>query len=813
MNRKQRRAEQKQGSPGQSAVAGVQAMLSEALNHHQAGRLDVAEPLYQRAIALDPRNADALHLCGVLACQRGRPEQGAGLIARAIAINPAPANFHLNLANALNDLGRPREAAASFRHALAREPNHPLALRNLGAALQASGEAAEAIGLFEKALAVQPGDPETHNNLGNALLGLERREEAVASYERALALRPAYPVALNNMGSALRALGRLDEAETCFRRALDLKPDFAEALSNLGNIAEEGKRSEEAMDFYRQALARNPAMPNALYNFGNVLRHSGRLEEAVGCYRQALTLAPQDDRIWGNLGVALRGLGQLPESIEACAKAMSLAPKDAAAHDNLARSLHAAGRFGEAIDAYRRSLALKPDFIAPASNLADILGEQGRPEEAVAQLRSLLERFPDDPIVHAKLLFAAQYLPDATEQSLYAESLAWGDRHAPDAGTKPRFLNDRTPDRRLRVGYLSSDFKRHACAYFVHPLFVHHDRDVVEIFAYSEDTTPDEHTVAFRAVADHWRSVQGIDDADLEARIRADQIDILVHLSAHTAGTRLTLGASRPAPIQANWLGLGATSGVRAMDYFITDRFLVPDGAEAHFCEKVIRLPGCAYCYAPPEPSPETAPAPFRKAGHVTFGTLSRAVRLNERVLGVWARILNRVPSSRLIINTFAMSDPPTAERIRRFFAERGVAAERLELFCTRGMAAAFECYGRIDVALDPFPHNAGLTSYEALHMGVPVVTRADRPPQGRYGASILSNLGLSELIAWDDDAYVEIAVGLAQDQERLEALRLGMRERMQASPLRDAAAFARGMEEAYREMWLRWLREPQADA
>ena len=802
MNRKQRRAEQRQGKP----AAAVLPLLNEALALHQSGRLEEAERLYRQALASEPRNADALQLYGVLACQSARPELGVDLISRAIAINPTPAGFHLNLGNALQGLGRHQEAAKSFRRVLTREPRNAVALNKLGSALLELRAPDEARARLVEALALQPNYAEAQFHLGAALQALGRCEEAAAAYRRALELQPSYPAALNNLGTALQALGRSTEAIDCLNRAIADRPEFAAALSNLGNVLQAEKRLEEAADHYRRALAIDPSLVETYYNFGNALRLLGQVDQAIGCYRQALTLAPEEQRILNNLGVALRDRRMLDDSIEICARAVALAPDVAAGHDNLARSLQAAGRLSEAIESYRRCLALDPALLGAASNLADALAEQGHFEEAVERHRAIIDQSPEDPIAQEKLLFIAQYLPDATEQMLFEEARAWGDRHAPSIPIEAaRFDNDRDPARRLRVGYLSGDFKLHACAFFVHPLFAHHDRSAVELFAYSEDSAPDGYTAAFRDVSDHWRSVHTLDDDALAQQIRADGIDILVHLSAHTTGSRLKLAGLGPAPIQANWMGLGTTSGVRAIDYFITDRFLVPDGAESFFTESVIRLPDCAYCFSPPE-SPDVAPPPALSSGHVTFGTLSRAVRLNDRTLGVWARILARIPGSRLLINTLAMNDPATSERLRQFFAARGVEADRLELICTKGREATLGSYGRIDIALDPFPHNAGLTTYEALHMGAPVVTRAERPPQGRYGASILSNLGFPKWVAADDDSYVEIAVGLAGDLSRLESLRAGMRARMLASPLRDSAAFARAMEAAYRQMWTNWL-------
>ena len=411
-------------------------------------------------------------------------------------------------------------------------------------------------------------------------------------------------------------------------------------------------------------------------------------------------------------------------------------------------------------------------------------------------------------MAHSNLLFCLNYSPDRSADSIFAEYRLWDAAHArPLAPANPAFDLDRDPDRRLRVGYVSADFRHHAASFFVGPWLTAHDRGQVEIFCYAEVRNPDAVTERFKAQADHWRSTVGMSDEAVAAMIRADRIDVLVDLAGHTSGNRLTVFARRPAPVQvAHMIGSGCTTGLTEMDAFLTDAQLAPPGSEGLFSERLIRLPRVPLVYAPPQGVPEVDPLPALRNGHVTFGCFSRTARINDAVLDAWAAILEAVPTARLMLNSTPFQEEAARAAFTAKFAARGVGADRLDLVYTSPQPATWAAYGDIDIALDPFPHNAGTTTIEALWLGVPVVSLAARPPVGRFGKSLLGAVGLDDWAVDDVAAYVAKAVDAAGDLEALAVLRAGLRPRFEASPLRDAHGLAAATETAYRDLWRAWL-------
>jgi predicted O-linked N-acetylglucosamine transferase (SPINDLY family) len=390
---------------------------------------------------------------------------------------------------------------------------------------------------------------------------------------------------------------------------------------------------------------------------------------------------------------------------------------------------------------------------------------------------------------------------------VFAEYRAWDRQHAaPLTPVEPSFPLDRSPDRRLRVGYVSADFREHSVACFAAPLLAAHDRSNIELFCYASVATPDSTTERFRAGADEWRNIAGIDDAAVAEMIRQDSIDVLVDLTGHTAGSRLLVFARKPAPVQVAYLlGHGYSSGLSAMDVFLSDDILTPPGAEAWFSERIARLPRIPLAYAPPDGMPSVGPLPALASHHVTFGYFGRLDRLTDDVVAAWARILLAVPESRLVLNNQPLREPAFRDLVAARFAAHGIGRERLQLIATAPQPRTWAAYGGIDIALDPFPHNAGTTTIEALWLGVPVVSLAGRPSVGRFGAMILHAIGMDEWVTDDTDGYVARAVAAAADLAGLVAIREGLRSRVAGSPLRDAAGLARQIEAVYREYWNAW--------
>jgi protein O-GlcNAc transferase len=429
----------------------------------------------------------------------------------------------------------------------------------------------------------------------------------------------------------------------------------------------------------------------------------------------------------------------------------------------------------------------------------------------VAAYRKAVSIRPDHARTLSNLLFCLNYDDKLTNAELLAAHREWDERYGHEVPRPTSYANERAPGRRLKIGYVSPDFRAHSVAYFLEPLLKAHDHQAVEVFCYAEVARADRVTEYLRGFADHWLITVGLSDDELTERIRGDGIDILVDVAGHTADNRLRVFARKPAPVQATWLGYPNTTGLSAIDYRIVDAVTDPPGqADAWASEKLLRLDGGFICYGGLEGAAPPAPPPCLTTGHVTFGSFNNPGKISNATMDAWASLLERLPDARLLLKGKSFTDPTACALYRARLAERGVAAERVELMATVPSAAAhLAVYDRVDVALDPFPHNGTTTTCEALWMGVPVVTlRGDRHA-GRVGASLLGQIGLTDLLANSVEEYIEIAAALANDRSRLADLRRSLRPRMEASPLCDSRAFARKMEAAFRSMWHRWCAAP----
>jgi predicted O-linked N-acetylglucosamine transferase (SPINDLY family) len=478
---------------------------------------------------------------------------------------------------------------------------------------------------------------------------------------------------------------------------------------------------------------------------------------------------------------------------------VELDPQLAQAHCNLGVVLQLQGRPDEAADSYRQAIELQPAFAEAYSNLASAWKDRGQLAEAVACYRQALRLDPQQATTHSNLLCTLLYSPEHDAPAIYAAHREWEQRHALALESRARpHANSRRAERRLRVGYVSPDFRNHVVGWNLRPLLQNHDRQQVEVFAYADVAYPDHFTLQLRAGADRWRSVVGWSDAQLAETIREDQIDILVDLSLHTAGNRLLCFARRPAPVQVTFAGYPGTTGLSAIDYRLTDRYLDPEGADPSYAEKSLRL-DTFWCYEASGDSPAVTELPALTRGYVTFGCLSNFCKVNAQVLALWGQVLRQVEHARLVLLAPAGSCRAWA------LEQLGVAAERVTFVDALPRADYLAQYQAIDLGLDTFPYNGHNTSLDSFWMGVPVVSLVGQTVVGRAGLSVLSNLGLAELAAPAPADFVHTACRLAADLPRLAQLRAGLRQRMAASPLMDAPRFARQIETAYRQMWRRW--------
>jgi predicted O-linked N-acetylglucosamine transferase (SPINDLY family) len=784
----------------------IQQTLQTALAHHQAGQLAEAEALYRQVLAQAPEHADALHLLGVLACQKGDLAAAIDLIRHAIARAPAIAAYHSNLGEACRMAGRLAEAETALKRALELAPDLAPALNSLGIVYREQARLAEAISCYRRALALVPSYAEAWTNLAAALREQGGRADALAALDRALGLQPDMAEAHYNRAAILEDLGRPAEAAAAYETTARLRPAMVESHAHLARVLQVLGRHAEALSALDRGLALHPDRAELHNNRGVVLVELGRLDQATSAYRQAIALDPGLAEASNNLGNALAGQGRQDEAIAAFNQAIALRPGYAEAHNNRGLALKEQGQLDEALAAFDRALELAPGMAEAHNNRGSLLKDQCRLDEALAAFRAADAARPDQPGAASNALFLLHYLPGYDAQAILSEHRRWATRFAaPLAAEIVPHQNDRSPERRLRVGFVSPDLRGHPVGQSLIALFQHRDRRRIEVFCYSDVRRPDGVTGQLAGLADAWRETPVLSDRALADQIRADVIDILVDPTLHTAGNRMRVFARKPAPVQVTLLGPPATTGVLTLDYRFTDRYLDSPGAsEGDYTEESVRLPHCFWIYHPPDEdeAPDPGPLPAASRGFITLGFLNQFAKIGPPVRQLWIRVLHALPDARLLLQA-----PPGSHRdtLHAEFAAAGIAGDRIEFVSRAPRGEYFRRYQQLDIGLDPFPYNGHTSTLDALWMGVPVVTLPGRTAVSRGAASILLNADLPELVARDEDDYVAITTGLARDRDRLAALRAGLRARLLASPLLDGKQYAADVEAVWRAMWRAW--------
>jgi len=651
-------------------------------------------------------------------------------------------------------------------------------LMQAAAAQHNAGQLPQAETLCRQVLQTQPNHPDALNLLGLIAFQTGRHDEAVQLIRQAIAANKRVPDYYNNLGNILITLGRFAEGEACLREMLALGPS-ADAHNNLGGA----------------------------------LQRQGRITEAVECYRRAVKLKPDSPQMWNNLGFALQSEGELDEAMRCYRRALEITPDYRDALLNLGNVLNEKGLYSEVIDLDRRLIKIEPGFTIAHSNLGHALQRQGRLAEALESYKAAFTIQPDFIEAWQNYLFGLNYAPGYSAQEIFEEHVKFGRQlEEAAAGLQLQHGNERDPGKRLKIGYVSADFRNHAVAYFIEPVLAHHEREQIEVYCYYNHPVADEVTQRLKPLAEHWRDIGALGDDEAAQQIREDRIDILVDLAGHSAGNRLGVFARKPAPVQATWLGYLSTTGLRSIDYRITDVSADPAGlSERYYTEELVRLPDTFVCYLPIDHSPAVGALPAVKNGYITFGSFNNLAKMTPEVRTLWARVLLAVPGSRLLLKTRGLNDAQLRQQLVEDFARHDVPEDRLELVAwDDSYAQHLDRYNQVDIGLDPFPCNGGTTSFDAMWMGVPVVTLAGDRFISRMGVSMLASLGLTELAADTPEDYVAIAARLAGDPDRLAALRAGLRERMANSPLTDARGFTLNLEKAYREMWATWCSQSQ---
>jgi len=567
-------------------------------------------------------------------------------------------------------------------------------------------------------------------------------------------------------------------------------------------------RFGESRHHCEKVLSGDPNNVNALHYLGLIEYRAGHIEAAIHLMGRSAQIAPSASCL-NNLGLAFEALGHLDSARGAYEQALLYDPNLAGAHNNLGNVCRGKRQLDDAIRHFERAIALDPKMAETYSNIGLVYSYQGKLEQSAQYFEKAVTIRPDFAEAYTNLLFLKSYAFSSNPDEYLRLARSWESRfispHEREHARRKIQVRQKIPGRRLRVGYVSGDYRHHAVAYFIAKVFEHHDRSRVELFAYSSGTVRDRVTARLKGSVDHWVEIFGVSDGDVLARIEADQIDVLIDLSGHTKHERLAVFARRAAPVQASYLGYFASTGLTEMDYWIGDEVLTPITTDRQFCEEVWRLPRAWVSYYPVASAPEPV-GRAEKDSTVWFGCFNNLLKLTEKSIAIWANVLHAVPEGKLLLKTKLLEDIGNQRRVWASFARQGISAERVLLEGESSWDDYMDAYNRIDVALDPVGgHSGGTISCDALWMGVAVIHASGSEVTSRFTESILTALGRTEWVCATEEAYIAKAVALAQDPDARQAIRSQLREQFLKSPLGDAKGLARHLEDAYFSMFDRW--------
>lgn len=719
--------------------------LQIAKTYHQDGKIADAEEIYRTIIEIDPEHADATFYLGKLALEIGCLNEGLALLKRAIILNPTTESYQQTYTEWIKQIND----SALMSHEIILEQKDSLQLQQTNN-IESAQPTEEEIKTMQQIFISQ------------------NYQEAKTFAEKLVEKYPRSGMAFNLLGVANRSCGDSQKSLELLQKAVQLLPSDYAIHYNLGVAYQDVYNSQKAIECFEKAIQLNPNSVDAYNNLGIVYLELEAYEQSINVLEKLLTIKPNYYRGHSNLGLAYKHEGNLHKAMEHFYEAAKLAPTSPEVFNNLGNALIDRGEFDAAIEYYKKASQLNPAFDNAYGNI----------------------------------LFALNYHPDMSALEIF-EYYKFYDKQRGQSHPKCLYYsNPKIKKRKLKIGYVSPDFKMHPVRLFLEPLLANHDKSQFEIYAYAQIFKEDIITHRYQQYADYWRITTGLSDDDLAVLIQKDGIDILIDVAGHTAGNRLQVFARKPAPISVSWLGFGYTTGLSAIDYYLTDEISAPRGSESLFSEQPWRVAIPSYVYRPAEGMGEVNELPAIQKGYVTFGTLSRSIRLNHRTIKAWADVLKKVENSKLVIDSKNYTDSEMVEKLCEKFRQYGIGKERLEIGYH---SPPWDVLRKIDIGLDCFPHNSGTTLFEMLYMGIPYVTLADRISVGRLGSSILTGLNREEWIADTEEEYINKLVALASDTVTLAKIRASLRDQMTHSPLMDEQGFARKVENAYREMFEKW--------
>jgi len=773
----------------------------EAITHLKAGRLDEACALFEQEIERNPDNWQSIHLLGLVAYRQGQPERAMELIRHCLTLNPGLAEGYSDLGVILKETGELDDAAAACEKAISLKPDFHPAYNNLGNIFKALRKLDDAAECYQRAIELSPDFIDAHANLGGVLLLLDRKEDALDQCLKAVEMAPKHPDALAAFAQALLAADEIEDAITICKRAIELRPNHGPGYSDLGCILHQDGQFDEAIRAHKRAIELKPDYAEAHNNLGIVYKEMGRYPEALEAYKSALSLKPDFADAYSNMGVVLGLIGEKDDALRAYRRALEIDENLLVAYINLAGGLSEKDQLAEATATYAKALTIDPDH---AGSLVDYYqlrrlacdwdGLAAIEEKILTSTYRKGKRVASFPVLNMSGT-AEDHLLSARE---WAKGIKRPARtpfvHAPPRGAPS--------ERRLRIGYLSNDFYRHATSSLIAEMIETHDRSRFEIFGYCF-TKDDSSAMRRRLISafDHFTVIGNLPHAEAASRINQDEIDILIDLKGYTTGTRAEIVAHRPAPIQVNYLGYPGPMGADFIDYIIADEFILPMDQQPFYDEKIVQLPGCYQPNDSKRPIAERAPTRAEcglpETGFV-FCSFNSSYKISPEIFGVWMRLLQNVPGSVLWL---LESNALMRENLQRKAVSYGVDPARLVFAPKLELPAHLARHRNADLFLDSMPVNAHTTASDALWAGLPVLTCAGETLVSRVCASLLRAVGLNDLVTYSLSHYEKLALSFAENPESLKRLREGLLHNIETAPLFDTKRYTEGFEAALEHM------------
>jgi len=785
-----------------SEAAVSEITISDAQMAFTEGRLSDAEDICREILGKDERCAGAWHLMGQMAALQGDMETAGEFASVSCELDPQNAEFVRELAEVFLRKKELEPAEQQARRALEMMPDSPEGLVLLGRIMAEKEDKTASLDAFQDALRLRKDYAEGVSHYAMALQKFGRGKDAISQIRKACVLEPDSVELQTNLAILLEQNARYVDALAAYGKAARLNPSVGFVWFRQGRLLNGLKRYADSIPVLEKAISLPGQLGDYYYEYGLALHMSKRFQEALVHYEKALSMGYNTAALQCNRGVIYKDLRKGGDAIMAFHAAVTMDPSNVSYLNNLGAAALELGLNSEALECFEQAVEKNPKLPTARNNIGNLLKDRARGMDALPQYRKSMELNPDDRDAPSNYLLCHMYIPDMDPKQVFEEHKIWG------ISTTKKFplafkFKPREAGAKIRVGFLSADLCHHPVAYFIEPIFRGYDRERFEFVAYGDQRKSDEFSARFAKQVDLWRETSSYDDRALAKLIHEDRVDILLELAGHTAYNRLGVFAFKPAPVQVSYLGYPGTTGLPTIDFRITDALADPQGTTEHLhTEKLIRVPECAWCFEPDASALDVEPLPALKNGYVTFGCFNNMAKLNPSLFETWAEILLRVPGSHLRLKARTLTDEGVRKELKSYFTERGIEEDRLDFFGhTRKIVEHLGHYHSVDIALDSFPYHGTTTTCEAMWMGCPVVTRAGKTHVSRVGVSLLGAVGLQEFITDTREAYIEKAVALAAQTDRLQELRSGMRERLRQSVLMDEKRFVRGFETALMEM------------